>query len=419
VFFDKKILEELKMSENPLHIHKFKAMFSIVMALMKEGSPGIDLQSIAEWLAAAMDVERCVIAEIGREEGAYKFVAGIATAGPAHTLGVNYRIDNCPPITEVLRTKKMRLVDDMATAKYVECYYMRDLIEAIDIKSILFVPVLNDQEDVGFIIILDAIHEKRSFNDIEIEFVSDIATIINELPEFARRQEHRNHLVTLGSVSSTVAHEMRNPLVAIGGHARRLKKIVTRKYGDDPDVNSPADEVINGVMRAEKTLADVLAYSKMEQPLTLAPVAIDRLIKESLQNTEVIALKNSVEIKVITKSSVPILMLDRNLLERAFDNLILNALTHIKPPDSGKRVVEIFIGWDGGCVKIVMRNPGRLPDPNDPEKIFTAFFTTAPEGTGLGLAIARSNIEAHKGASVKAAQKGDWVEFTIKFSVTE
>jgi len=119
---------------------------------------------------------------------------------------------------------------------------------------------------------------------------------------------------------------------------------------------------------------------------------------------------------VTTRPNIPILLLDKSRLELAFNNLILNEFTHIQPPSSGKRVVEIFIGRDGNQVKIVLRNPGQIPDP---KKIFEAFFTTSPDGVGLGLAVVRSSIEAHKGASVKAAQKGDWVEFTIKFPLPE
>ncbi|OIP77568.1 MAG: hypothetical protein AUK17_03560 [Parcubacteria group bacterium CG2_30_44_18] len=404
------------MPKDPIHIHKAKAMSDIAMTVMQEGFSGINLQFVAERLVAALDIERCVIAEVNCDGGVYKFVAGVATSGPPHTLGVSYRIENCPPIIEVLRTKEMRLVDDIATAKYTECYYMRGLIEAIDIKSILFVPVLDDRGEVGFVIVLDAIREKRSFNDIEIEFVNDIATIINILPEFSRRQEHQNRLAMLGRVSSTVAHEIRNPLVTIGGFARRAKKVAEKTCHSNDDLIHCLNEVIEGVVRAEKTLKDVLEYSRMERPLVLAPVAIGKLIKEILQNTEVIALKNSVQIKVTTRPNIPILLLDKSRLELAFNNLILNAFTHIQPPSSGKRVVEIFIGRDGNQVKIVLRNPGQIPDP---KKIFEAFFTTSPDGVGLGLAVVRSSIEAHKGASVKAAQKGDWVEFTIKFPLPE
>ena len=141
------------MPKDPIHIHKAKAMSDIAMTVMQEGFSGINLQFVAERLVAALDIERCVIAEVNCDGGVYKFVAGVATSGPPHTLGVSYRIENCPPIIEVLRTKEMRLVDDMATAKYTECYYMRGLIEAIDIKSILFVPVLDDRGEVGFVIV--------------------------------------------------------------------------------------------------------------------------------------------------------------------------------------------------------------------------------------------------------------------------
>jgi signal transduction histidine kinase len=273
------------------------------------------------------------------------------------------------------------------------------------------VPVLDDQNEVTFVIILDAIREKRCFNDVEIEFVNDIAMIINELPDFARRREHQSRLAMIGRLYSTVAHEIRNPLVPIGGFARRAKKILAKSCSDgNSELFRYLDEIITNVMRAEKTLKEVLEYSKMERPPILEPVAIEKLVKDILRNAEVLALKNSVEIRVKTEPNLPILLLDKGRLELAFNDLIINALTHIQPSSPSKRVVEIFIGKAGDRVKIVLRNPGKIPDP---DKIFEAFFTTAPDGTGLGLAVAKSGIEAHKGASVKAMQRGNWVEFVI------
>ncbi len=405
--------------------YKFKVMFDIAMAAMRKGPSGIDFQFIAERLAAALAIERCVIAKINRDDGIYEFVAGVAISGPPHTLGVNYRIEDCPPIVEVLRTKKMRLVDDMMRAKCAECYYMRGLIEDIDIKSILFVPVLDDQDEVSFVIILDAIREKRCFNDVEIEFVNDIATIVDELPNYGLRHERERRILMLGEMSAAIAHEIRNPIHLLGGFANRAYKIVERENIQNEDLRRCLRLSIEGSARLNLIVKNILTYPQMDVNLNLEKTDVKDLLRSLLDTSDIRAFSKSVPIRLKGAGDCFPAMIDCEKFELVFRNLITNAIQHIQTlglcESAPERYVGIVIKRSGATIEVTISNPGTLGVDN-PEKIFEEFFTTKPDGLGIGLTIVKRIIMAHRehqNISIRVFKRGGRVEFVIRFPLAE
>ena len=84
---------------------------------------------------------------------------------------------------------------------------------------------------------------------------------------------------------------------------------------------------------------------------------------------------------------------DPRMIAEVIENLIKNAVE--AQPRGG--VIDIVLGKEAGGLFLAVENPGRIPDPDQPERILEPYFTTKTRGTGLGLAIAGRIVRAHGG----------------------
>lgn len=398
-------------------IYKFDVMFDILMSVIRKEHAELNFQLIAEKLAAAVGVERCVIAKINKDCGTYNFVAGVAIAGSSHTFGVDYRIDNCPTITKVLRTKAMNLREN--PVKDPECYYMHDLIRDINIKSILFMPVLDDQDEVSFVIILDAINKKEAFSEVEIKFVNNIATLINELPKYALKYELERRILALGKASNAIAHEIRNPLVSLGGFARRAKKLVDEGKINVEELKKYLQLCIEAVLKVEAIVTDVLEYPQTDKRLRLEKIDLREFLISFLNGESVITFNKAVPVRVKSFGSGFPVEIDKGKFETVFRNLILNAIQHVMTLSGEKRFVDITLNRQAKFIEVIISNPGAV---DDFQKIFQEGYSTKEDGRGWGLSIVEDIIVAHQKQeqkiSLKPRQRGGRVEFVIRFPLS-
>ena len=215
-------------------------------------------------------------------------------------------------------------------------------------------------------------------------------------------------LAALGEMAAGMAHEIRNPLVSIGGFTRRLLKSM--------DQDSPhrvyIEVIINEVTRLEKTLSEVLDFSRD----TLGHLE-ERNLNDVLNEALYILRRDLKEenIKIVKDlNEIPIVLIDERQIKHVFFNLFFNAqqamlrggllLVKTYPTTISDRVYAACEVSDEG--------PGIAPEvlPN----IFNPFFTTKDTGTGLGLSIVHKIISRHNGVIevINGPDKG--ATFTIK-----
>ncbi len=217
-------------------------------------------------------------------------------------------------------------------------------------------------------------------------------------------------LTALGRMTSDVAHEIRNPLVSIGGFARRCLAMI--------DPGDPAKRyakiVVKEVARLEKILRDLLIFSRgpARKP---AMTKIDEILSWALaQVQEEIAAE---EIRVVRDipDDLPQILGDGEQLRQAFMNIILNAVQALEP--RGVLMLRATMERDREpqrvCVEIEDTGCG-IPAENLP-LIFNPFFSTknAGEGTGLGLSVSRRIIEEHGGRIEVSSRVGEGSLFRI------
>ncbi len=193
--------------------------------------------------------------------------------------------------------------------------------------------------------------------------------------------EADRQLVALGRASSVIAHELRNPLSALKGHAQLLVE-------DLPEPSrTKAARVVEGAERLER-LTNVLLDFVREGPLDIQPLAPEELIERALAELP------KERVRVDLSRAPRVLNVDAERMSLALRNLLHNAV-QASPDELSMVEVRAFAQEPG--VVIEVRDHGAGLAPGVKPQLFEPFVTTKARGTGLGLSIARRIAEQHRG----------------------
>lgn len=195
-------------------------------------------------------------------------------------------------------------------------------------------------------------------------------------------------LAGIGRALSSVAHDMKTPLVAIGGFTKLVQSHLSP---ENPDL-AKMQIVLNETDRLEKLVRDMLDFSK-PLDLDLSREQISKIIDESLEITKSLAEKKEVMLEAEPPGPIELVSLDRARIKQALINLLTNA---VQASPEGTTVYVRYRQKDRDLFIDIVDCGCGIPAEIRKE-IFSPFFTTKREGTGLGLPIVRKIIEAHGG----------------------
>lgn len=200
------------------------------------------------------------------------------------------------------------------------------------------------------------------------------------------------------NVLDAVAHEIRNPLTAIGGFARRLARAAE---GDSP-ISGYAKIIESESERLERILKDMIEFS---QPLQIRcrPVAVTPLIHDVLGKFENSLKENHVLLRTEIEEASLSVNGDPGALTNMLTRLVDYAVTSI---DRGPGAIQLSFQRLPRGASILISHTGRPMAEEDREILFNPNLTTKSFGSGLGLPIARKIIEAHGGALESGTVKG-------------
>ena len=211
-----------------------------------------------------------------------------------------------------------------------------------------------------------------------------------------RRTEGRlaeaERLAALGRLTAEIAHEIRNPLTALGGYGRRLLRTVSQE-GE----RECARIVVEETARLERLLKDVLDFSRPAR-YELAPHRLEGIVGDSLAAFGERCRERGIAVESQLEAGVPV-RIDPAQLRRAVDNLVANAIDAM--PGGGTLRVGTRLGAARclGFVVLQVEDTGPGIPEADLSRIYEPFWTTKKtgEGTGLGLSITRKIVENHGG----------------------
>lgn len=233
--------------------------------------------------------------------------------------------------------------------------------------------------------------------------------VINDLTETKRLEEEtkrREKLSAMGELASGVAHEIRNPINAIGMIAQRLDKEF-KVENDSDEYHSITSLLRNEVTRINKIITQFLGYAK---PLDIQVKKVNakeffndiyRLFSEQAKQKEIQLLK-------ISEQSFDIII-DPELIKQSLMNLVQNAIDAVEK--KGKVEINYFIKNENLIIEVVDNGKG-IPEKAR-NKIFDLYYTTKPEGTGLGLSIVQKIIAEHNGTIEVLSEVNKHTKFKI------
>jgi signal transduction histidine kinase len=192
-------------------------------------------------------------------------------------------------------------------------------------------------------------------------------------------------LAALGRVAAGVAHEIRNPIAAMRLRAENALA------GDDARRRRALTDMLAQIARLDGLVSELLAMTQRHAPQPVS-VALGPFLAACADRHRDEAARRGVAIA--TDSRVERACLDPEIAGRILDNLLLNALRHVRE-DSGR--VDMVATEEEGQLRIVVADTGPGVAPELREHLFEPFVTGRADGTGLGLAIARELADAHGG----------------------
>jgi signal transduction histidine kinase len=230
-----------------------------------------------------------------------------------------------------------------------------------------------------------------------------------ELKLTYRRLARHERLAILGEMSATIAHELRNPLMAIGGFVRRMDRYMPP---DDPNRRYPGI-ILKEVVRLEKYLSEVLDFSRDGAP-TFQEVDLNRAIGEIVELIGDDIAGRGIRLDLALDPALPLVRADRDQISHAFMNLLNNSLAALA--DGGAIGVETRREDDRHVLVTFSDNGGGIL-PELVPSVFTPFFTTKKSGTGLGLPMVQKYVRNHNGSIEITNDYGTSIAFKIRLPI--
>ncbi|HEY4817778.1 MAG TPA: MEDS domain-containing protein [Candidatus Acidoferrum sp.] len=230
---------------------------------------------------------------------------------------------------------------------------------------------------------------------------------------------HINRVATMGELTASLAHEIRQPISAAVTNAKTCLRWLGRDEPDVAEASEAASRLVNDVTRASDIIARIsLLFQKGALQREL--VDVNELVREMIVLLRNEANRYSISIRTELAENVPEIMADRVQLQQVFMNLMLNgidAMKNMKKTTEGGELTIKSEAGDGQLLISVSDTGVGLP-PEQADQIFRAFFTTKDNGTGMGLPISRSIIESHGGRLWVTGNSGPGATFQFSLPAT-
>lgn len=266
----------------------------------------------------------------------------------------------------------------------------------------------------------------QAFNEVTARLESthgslrrEVASLKDELAEAQSRLRRSRQLAALGEMAAGIAHEIRNPLGAIGLTLEAL----TEDLADRPEQLELCGRVTRAVTRLDSIVGDVLAFARDTRVRPAASMVVTSVLA-AVAATEDLVERHGIDVDLDLDESL-VAEVDGALLEQALLNVLRNACEAMASHGGSRRLVVRLAGRDlrdpdagvvgHAVVEIEDNGPGIPEDVR--RRMFNPFFTTRAEGTGLGLAIVHRIVDAHGGrVDVETAGDGTTMRFSLPVS---
>ncbi|MEY3201695.1 MAG: hypothetical protein RIR70_1245, partial [Pseudomonadota bacterium] len=244
---------------------------------------------------------------------------------------------------------------------------------------------------------------------VRMAIATDI-TDRREIEEMNLQQQERlqetSRLITMGEMASSLAHELNQPLSAIANYnSGCVTRLQSGKFRVD-DLLGAMQKASFQAERAGKIIRRVREFVKKSEP-NRAPAFLADVVDDAVGFADIDAKKASARIRVELANDLPLVNIDRIMIEQVLLNLIKNGIEAMH--DTPREMRELRVSayrTDERMVEVAVADRGHGLPAEKLDKLFAPFYTTKAEGMGMGLNICRSIVEFHDGRLWAEANPG-------------
>ena len=313
----------------------------------------------------------------------------------------------------VIEQKKTTVVPDLNTS-----------VGEAGERNFVVVPLVLRNEAIG-VYIIHTEKVRGAFSDHELmllgilanqaavamENIRNIGKLISAAEELKKSQSQMLQaakLASLGELAGGIAHEINNPLQILLGHIALLQQ--------GRDIEHRIDIIRNQVQRIAQITRQLVSFSRsVPEELEHELVNVNWAVNEIITLVDYQFKNRGIEFDLRFSDDIPPLNSNKNYLQQAFLNLLINAKDAM--PDGGKMVIATE--YAGGKIQIRFSDSGTGIKKENLAKIFEPFFTTkeAGKGTGLGLPITRGIVRKFGGDMKVDSVEGRGTTFTLMLPI--
>jgi hypothetical protein len=229
-----------------------------------------------------------------------------------------------------------------------------------------------------------------------------------ELKKTQEKLIRTERLSAMGHLVQGVAHEIRNPIMTIGGFARRIQGKAEQEEG----VMRYAGIILEETARLENLVRQVHEFADV-QTAKLQMNRIEAVIEELYSKIEAPAREQKVDVHLHMDEDLPMVLLDCSQLARALMNIAQNGLEAM----AGGGTLEIHVHREDGHLVVAVSDTGRGIDPDQLDSLYDPFVTSKTRGAGLGLTMAHQIILNHNGEIHIQSVEGQGATVTIRIPI--
>ena len=384
----------------------------------------LDLQSLSkgiiDTITQTMGVEKASLFLISEEKEGYNLCESRNVSTTASTQHLS---QNSPLPFYLQKVGEIIIREELAKGTNIP--ELNGVVKKMSfLESEVSIPLVSKGTLIG-IINLGYKFNKDIYSHEDIELLNTLANQTAIAFENARLYEdlkksksyirRADRLASLGTLTAGLAHEIRNPLVAI----KTLTQLLPERLDDEEFRNQFLQIAAGEVDRISSLVNELLDFARPSDP-KLEQEDINTVLDGMILLISTETKKKQINIIKNYAPDLPLVQIDREQIKQVFLNVLLNGIEATS--ENGKIMVQTrsFIKPGGDpYIQVEVSDTGCGIPPDYIEDIFNPFFTTKSTGSGLGLSISNQIIQDHKGYIVVESQLGKGSSFFINLPVNQ
>ncbi len=303
-----------------------------------------------------------------------------------------------------------------------------DIKKFMEVDEFLIMPMISFQKTIG-VIIADNKYNMTGISTQSIDLLSifcfqsafliesylNLIEVKREMKKIEERQDaiiESEKMAAVGRIASHIAHEIRNPLVTMGGYSKRILKYTSENMLDIKKVIKSADIILKESERLEKILSNVMDFTKPSKYIKEFN-DVNHIIRDTHRLLKNVLLEKNIKATMNLAENLPNVKSDFNQMKQVFLNLFQNAIE--ATPSGGSLTISTAPEESDVVIRIIDSGTGIKAE--NLELLFEPFFTTKVTGVGLGLANVKKIIKDHRGKITANNNENGGAEFVIKLPI--